>query len=534
MAHLHIVGLGSGDERRLTVGAWELLRSAGHVLIRTADHPVCRALEREGIRPRYYDDLYERHGGFREVYARIADDVIGLARAAEGDVVYAVPGHPSVAEATVRELRERCREEGIPCTVHGGESFLDQAFARFGFDPIEGFLLLDAADLKPSLIEPRLHTIIAQIYDPFTASDAKLALLELYPPEYEIVVGKFLGVEGREEMFRVPLVELDRLKEYGNPLVVWVPASPDDSLRSRKFDRLHEIVAILRSPEGCPWDREQTHQSIRKNLIEETCEVLEALDDGDPEAMCEELGDLLLQIMLHAQMEEEEGTFSVYDVVDGLNRKLIRRHPHVFGDRKADSAGEALKNWEQIKAEEKRAKAGSGEEPVRSLLDGVPRDLPQVLRALEYQKRAAKVGFDWPHIGGVFEKIEEELKELKEEAERAGAAAGGAATGGAAAGGSAAGGAAHGASTEEEAGRDDETRLDRLTEELGDLMFSVINAARLLRVDPERALAGVNRKFYRRFAHIESRLRERGLTFADASLDQLEEWWREAKQPGGA
>jgi tetrapyrrole methylase family protein/MazG family protein len=501
MAHLHIVGLGSGDERQLPVGSWELLRTAGLVLIRTADHPVCQALEREGIQPRYYDDLYEQHDDFGEVYARIVDDLIGLARSAEGDIVYAVPGHPSVAEATVRMLKARCPQEGISFTIHGGDSFLDQAFARFGFDPIEGFMLLDASSLRASLIEPSVHTIIAQIYDAFTASDAKLALLDIYPPEHEIVVGKFLGVRGKEEIHRIPLVELDRLKDYGNHLLVWIPASDDDRLRRRKFDRLHEIVAILRSPEGCPWDREQTHQSIRKNLIEETYEVLETIDDGDPEAMCEELGDLLLQIMLHSQMEEEAGTFSVYDVIDGLNRKLIRRHPHVFGDRKAGSAGEALQNWEQIKAEEKRAKGADKQADTRSLLDGVPRDLPQIMRALEYQKRAAKVGFDWPEIDGVFDKIQEELRELKEAAEQGGQA----------------GTRGHG---------------DKRMEELGDLLFAVINAARMLHLDPDQALAAVNRKFYSRFAHIESRLREHGLTFADVDLDRMEEWWQEAKKQG--
>ena len=172
-----------------------------------------------------------------------------------------------------------------------------------------------------------------------------------------------------------------------------------NTLRSRSFERLHEIVAILRSPEGCPWDREQTHQSIRKNFIEETYEAIEAIDLDDPDGMKEEFGDVILQVLLHSQMEEEDGSFTVYDVIQALNDKLIFRHPHVFGDRDAKNAEEALQNWEQMKAEEKRARASTRKS--KSLLDGIPKDLPALLRAHKLQKKAAKVGFDWEDIAGV-------------------------------------------------------------------------------------------------------------------------------------
>jgi len=245
-------------------------------------------------------------------------------------------------------------------------------------------------------------------------------------------------------------------------------------------------VEILRSPNGCPWDREQTHASIRKNLIEETYEVLETIDDDDPAAMCEELGDLLLQIMLHSQMEAETGAFDIYDVIAELNEKLIRRHPHVFGERDASDAEDALRNWNAVKAEEKRSKGIDVER--LSALAGVPRDLPGLMKAYKLQKKAAQVGFDWDRVEDVYAKIEEELSELKSAAE------------------------------------------DERSEELGDLLFAIVNLARFMRIDPEEALAGANRKFVFRFRHIEERLREAGRSWDDTNLQEMESWWQEAKK----
>ncbi|MBW7461313.1 nucleoside triphosphate pyrophosphohydrolase, partial [Paenibacillus sepulcri] len=207
----------------------------------------------------------------------------------------------------------------------------------------------------------------------------------------------------------IPLYELDRTPGFGNLSLVYVPRSTDDKLRNRSFERLHEIVGILRSHEGCPWDREQTHTSIRKNFIEETYEAIEALDADDPDGMREEFGDVILQVMLHSQMEEEVGSFSVYDVIESLNEKLLFRHPHVFGDQVANDSGEALQNWEQMKAEEKRRKGINPGE--LSQLDGIPPDLPGLMKAYKLQKKAAKVGFDWDDIQPVLGKIEEELGE---------------------------------------------------------------------------------------------------------------------------
>lgn len=491
-ATITVVGLGSGDPDRLTLGSLKRLQEAEERYVRTKDHPVVDWLEQTGVQFTSFDEVYEAKDDFPSVYEEIASRLLARAEAGrQGEnIVYAVPGHPLVAEATVKLLRERCPEHGISLDIIGGESFLDEAFVRLGFDPIEGFLLLDASEVRGEAIDPRRHTLIGQVYDQITASEVKLGLMELLPDDYPVVVGHALGVAGQERIERVPLFELDRMTGYGNLSLVYVPASEDDTLRNRSFQRLHEIVSILRSPGGCPWDREQTHESIRKNLIEETYEVLETIDDDDPDHMREELGDLLLQIMLHSQMEEETGTFTVYDVIQELNEKLIYRHPHVFGNLSAEDAEAALNNWEAMKAEEKKRK---GIQPERqSVISGVPRDLPALMKAYKLQKKAAKAGFDWEDIDGVWSKLEEEIRELREAVAQK---------------------------------QDPESQ----ELELGDVLFSVVNAARYIGVDPEQALSRTIRKFTERFHYVEERLREQGKTPGDSTLAEMDALWDEAK-----
>lgn len=491
-ARLTVVGLGSGNPDRLTLGIIKKLKAAAIVYVRTAEHPVMAALKELEIASQSFDALYESLDSFPEVYEAITSRLIEEALAAPDgtEIVYAVPGHPMVAESAVSQLRRRCPEAGIALEILGGESFLDEAFVRLGFDPIEGFQLLDASGIRSSQLQPELHTLIGQVYDSFTASETKLCLMELYPAEYEVIVGHALGVEQEEQILRVPLYELDRIDGYGNLSLVYVPANRAEHARRRTFARLHEIVDTLRSPEGCPWDREQTHESLRKNLIEETYEVLETIDEDDPDHMKEELGDLLLQIMLHSQIEEELGTFSVYDVIEGLNDKLIFRHPHVFGDMSAADADEALKNWDGMKAEEKRLKGVKPES--ESALSGVPRDLPALMKAYKLQKKAAKVGFDWDNITDVLAKIREEVDELQEAIESGAAAE------------------------------------DQMLE-LGDLLFAATNAARFIGADPEEALTRTNRKFVSRFAYIEQQLQDRGTGVKESSLETMEQLWQEAK-----
>ncbi|WP_421617328.1 nucleoside triphosphate pyrophosphohydrolase [Brevibacillus sp. TJ4] len=480
-----VVGLGAGDLEQLPYGIYRTIRQAKHLYLRTKEHPVVAQLAEEGVSLQSFDEVYERHDSFSDVYAEIAETLFDRAREL-GEIVYAVPGHPLVAERTVQLLLEQAAERGVEIEIGGGQSFLDPLFARLQIDPIEGFALLDGTSMQSSQVSPGLHTIIAQVYDAFIASEVKLSLMEVLPDEYEVTVATAVGVVGQERIETVPLYELDRLDHFGNLTLIYVPPARDERILYRQFSHLKDIVAILRGPEGCPWDREQTHQSIRKNLIEETYEVLETIDDDDPDAMCEELGDLLMQIMLHAQIKAEEGYFTVDDVVAGLNEKLIRRHPHVFGEKNAEDASEALANWQEIKEQEKAAKGIDTSK--QSQLAGIPRDLPALMYAYKLQKKAAQTGFDWSDIADVYSKVEEEFRELQE------------------------------ASEQERPG------------ELGDLLFAVVNLARFLKIDPEEALALTNKKFIHRFTYIEKKLQEAGRTFDQTDLQEMDKWWEEAKQ----
>ena len=486
-ASIHIIGLGAGTLEQLPYGIYKTLKDAAHLYLRTKEHPVVTELVQEGVTFTSFDDIYEKHGDFSSVYEEIAENLLQAAKA-QGPIVYAVPGHPLVAERTVQLLLDQGEAKGVAITIGGGQSFLDPVFARLQIDPIEGFALLDATSLSTQQINPSLHTIIAQVYDQLTASDLKLTLMEVFPDDYTVTVATAVGAGELERIESVALYELDRVDHLGNLTVVYVPPTQEQAVRYRQFSYLKEIVAILRSPEGCPWDREQTHQSIRKNLIEEAYEVLETIDDDDPDAMCEELGDLLLQIMLHSQMAAEDGYFSVEDVVAALNSKLIRRHPHVFGELAAEDAEEALANWDDIKRQEKAAKGVDLE--AQSKLAGIPRELPALMYAYKLQKKAAGVGFDWDNVEDVYKKIDEEYKEVRE------------------------------ASPEERAG------------ELGDLLFAVVNLARFYKVEPEEALSMTNRKFKQRFSYIEQKLREANKSFDQTDLAEMDRWWEEAKKQG--
>jgi MazG family protein len=287
-----------------------------------------------------------------------------------------------------------------------------------------------------------------------------------------------------------------------------------------RFERAVNIMARLRAPGGCPWDREQTFDSIKPYTLEETYEVLEAIDNRDWQELPGELGDLLLQVLFYAQMAREAGTFSIDEVLDRLSNKLVNRHPHVFGDVQAENSAEVLKNWEAIKAAEKKKQqvengAAASEPGAESVLHGVSSKVPALLEAQKLSNRAARIGFDWPNVEGLFEKLAEETQELEEELKRF-PAPGPRPQGRGIAG----------------SGRTviPEDLQERLEEEVGDLFFVLVNIARYLSVDPESALKKTNRKFKRRFQWMEAQLRRQGRTPDQASMDELESLWHQAKE----
>lgn len=314
MGKITIIGLGAGDLAQLPLGAYETIMERKEIYVRTERHPVVSQLSERGVRVYSFDSLYEQFDDFNDVYEAMSNELIEKARQGKS-ILYAVPGHPLVAEQTTWLLLEKGKRAGTKVELREGHSFLDSMFSALRFDPSEGFLLLDGLRLEKSQLNPRMHAIITQIYDDLTASDVKLTLMDVYPDDYEIALVTAAGVAGEEKIRKMPLFELDHWQGVDNMAAVYVPPTDDESILNRRFDELRQIVAILRGPEGCPWDREQTHQSIRNYLIEEAYEAAEAIDDDDPEGMREEFGDLLLQVMLHAQIAEDHDLFTIDDII---------------------------------------------------------------------------------------------------------------------------------------------------------------------------------------------------------------------------
>jgi MazG family protein len=263
-----------------------------------------------------------------------------------------------------------------------------------------------------------------------------------------------------------------------------------------KFEKLVDIMATLRGPNGCPWDKQQDFNSLKPMLVEEVYEVLEAVENNDFEGLSEELGDLLLHVLFNAQLAKESGRFDIDTVIDQISGKLVRRHPHVFGDESASTPEEVIKNWEAIKAQEKAQKLKDRTPEQRSLLEGIPSKLPAFHEAHQISSRAARVGFDWPDVEGIFDKLQEEVQELKEVI-----------------------------STES-----DGNKRERLEDEIGDMLFVIVNIARYLKIDSESALKRANRKFKTRFQFMEKQLAEQGKTLDTTSLAEMESLWQKAKE----
>ena len=325
-----------------------------------------------------------------------------------------------------------------------------------------------------------MPVLFTQIYSRQVAAELKMTLNAVYPDEHPV---RLVHAAGTPDLMieDISLYEIDRSRHIDITTAMYLPPLGEGT----SLEAFQEIIAHLRAPDGCPWDKKQTYLTLRKHLLEETYETLAAMDQEDPAKMAEEFGDLLLQIVLNAQIGVEEGDFSMTDILHGIYSKIIRRHPHVFGDVKVSGEEGVLVNWEKIKKEERTS---NGEEK-KSLLDGVPIVFPALSQAQEIQDRAARVGFDWKNEQGVIDKMHEELGEVKS------------------------------AETPEE-----------FEEEIGDLIFSVVNLARWRKVDAESALRAANQKFRNRFGFIESYAREKGCEVSTLTFEQLDDLWNQAKK----
>lgn len=481
MKKITVIGLGAGDLQQLSVGTYRLLQRAPRLVVRTEEHPVVAELRAEGLQMESFDTIYEANDSFEDVYQEIVDRLLEMS--ATEPVTYAVPGHPLVAERTVQLLIGKQRAGEIDLHIAGGSSFLDPIFTALRIDPIEGFQLLDGTDLQRDDVQMKQHVLIGQVYDAFIASDVKLSLMEKYPDEHEVTIVTAAGSVD-EKLTTVALFELDRVMTLNNLTTVYVPPVEDREQRLKEWSSFREIIAALRAPDGCPWDREQTHETLKRYLIEESFELIQAIDEEDDDAIIEELGDVLLQVFLHAQIGEDNGYFSMEDVLETVGAKMIRRHPHVFGQVEANTTTDVLTNWQAIKEREHPKK--------ESLLEGQERLASSLLTSYNYQKTAAKVGFDWSTIEGAFDKFQEEWQEFREEVQSG----------------------------------TTESQLD----ELGDVLFTLVNLARFLKISPEEAMWHTNEKFKSRFQHVEQCVKNGTGDFSSYTLDQLEEFWQQAKR----
>lgn len=479
-----LLGLGPGDPGHLTREAWDWLQSIPEVYLRTRQHPMVASLP-VSLKVHSFDELYDSGESFEGVYAAIVDKVLELGARPEG-VTYAVPGHPLVAEATGPEILRLARHAGIPVRIIEGISFIEPVFTALGFDPFPRTALIDALELgalhHPSF-PPDMPALVTQIYDQLTASQVKLTLNAVYPDEQLVTLIHAAGTQA-QVVEHIPLYQIDRSPHIGLLTALYLPPLEGGS----SLEAFQEVVARLRAPDGCPWDREQTHLSLRKYLLEETYEALASLDAEDPQAMREEFGDILLQILLHAQIGVEDGEFSMAEIIETIKRKIIRRHPHVFGDVEVSGVTGVLRNWQKLKDEER---AANGDE-VKGMLDGVPRALPALSQAQEIQERAARVGFDWADIAPVYAKVDEEIEEVRS------------------------------AVDSEQRGK-----------ELGDLLFAVVNLVRWYHVDAESALRVASTRFRERFAYIEQTAKEQGRELTQMSLAEMDALWEQAKGQEG-
>jgi tetrapyrrole methylase family protein/MazG family protein len=500
-----VVGLGPGRWEDLTIEAREVLEAASLVICRTLRHPTVDALRlrQPDLALESFDELYERAESFAALYPHMAERLL---ERAEGlppgkTLVYAVPGHPLVAEESVRRLRALGPERGVTVRIVAGLSFLEPVCAALDLDPLERDLqLLDAtllADLPAAALMgavlPTRPALIAQAYNRRLAGGVKLTLAELYPDDWEVAVVRWASLPDAGVVERLPLVDLDRGEHADHLTTIYVPPLPPLAA-TRAPEGLRYVTWRLRAPDGCPWDREQTHQSLRKYVLEEAYEVAEVLDewDGSPEVaehLAEELGDLLLQVYLQSEIADQEDLFHIGDVYQAVTEKLIRRHPHVFGDVTVRDASHVVRNWEAIKREERVAKGADVQ--VESALHGVPKSAPALYQAYELGRKAAKLGFEWPSVEGALAKVAEEAREL--------------------------------ANAVSATGKGEQAA------ELGDLFFALAAFARHLEIEPEEALRQANTRFRRRFAAMEARAREEDRDPHSLTLDEWLARWAAAK-----
>lgn len=465
---IYLVGLGSGGAQELSEYALQALRRAQRVFMTHPDHPSALAVAIAGI-------------ASEPCPTDIEQALETLLNAPERTVALATPGHPLVAHPLVARLLPAASERGRSTRLVPSRSFIEPVLEAIEQAAPEGLQVLSAARLPHLRFDPTLPTLWFGVETPDALHAVQQQLLRFYPADFRVYLIHAPGDSTRTEHRRVAIEQLDRMP-CDTITYLLAPPCPRRGQVYQGFEGLVAVVAALRAPDGCPWDREQTHESLKPHLLEETYEVLEAVDSHDPIALREELGDLLLQVLMHSQIASETGAFDIEQVIERLIEKLVSRHPHVFGDAHAETAEQVLKNWDKTK----RAQKGRA-----SVLEGVPRAMPALARAQEISKRAARVGFEWETIEGVLDKLREEEAELRQ------AIVSG-----------------------------DRVRIES---EIGDLLFTMVNIARHMQIDAEQALHSMVARFTRRFQWMEAEAARQNRALDNLDADEWEALWQQAK-----
>ena len=482
---LYIVGLGPGDWDYVTPHAINVLKSCARVILRTGRVKCAKELS-EAVEFETLDDLYETSEDFDALCSAISERVTKAAQ--EGDTAYVVS---DVAEITVGALMRHINEMGKDAPkveIVPGVPACGAASAGLSGE----YQIADASDWESIHINPRLPLIIREIDTRLLAGEIKVRLMDKYPSDARV---RFFSssVNSAQHSYEIPLEQLDRQAVYDHTVCARIESVSLDELSEKvmsadgdthfDFEHLVEIVEKLRAPGGCPWDREQTHESLRRSMLEECYEVLECIDTQDWDHLCEELGDVLLQVAMHAQIAREFDEFTMDDVTQSICKKMIFRHSHIFGSDTATDSRDVLKLWEERKKKEKGLKTTS------QTMDGVSRSLPALLRADKVQNKARQVGFDWDDPMDALKKVHEEADEVAQ-------------------------------------ALSDNSNIE---EELGDLLFACVNAARLSGFDSEQALRMATQKFTDRFTRMERAILDDGKQLSSMTLEEMDKYWDRIK-----
>ncbi|MBR3178975.1 MAG: nucleoside triphosphate pyrophosphohydrolase [Clostridia bacterium] len=454
----------------LTQNAWKAIQEAENLYLQTDRHPSANTVKQAGLKYVSMDDLYEQAEDFDDL-----NNLIAKRLTSSGSCVYAVPGDGCFAQMDA--IGQACEQHGFTLKVLPGVSY-----AKAAFPSLQNAVLCtanelpDSPDLNELLCIQEIDTIIA-------AGEVKLYLQRFYPDEFPVKLA-VMQEDGSYKIEEIPLYTLDRRKDFFAGTVLLVPKIPFFEKSKYLYPDLCRIMEMLRAPNGCPWDKEQTHESIKGDLIEECYELCDAIDEGNDDHLIEELGDVLMQVVFHATIAKEQGRFDQDDVSDGIVKKLIYRHPHVFGNVKAETSGEVLKNWDALKAKDRHQTTQT------EILCSVPKRFPALMRAHKVQKKARKAGFDWEDANQAFHKIPEETEELLLAMNNQG----------------------------------------NLEEEAGDLLFAVVNVIRLLGLDSEQVLHEATDKFIARYGRMEQLAREDGKHLSELPLSEQDAYWEKSKK----